>query len=178
MPHTSGDTVLQVSSEDLPIAEGPTGATGTTGATGPGVNTNLLTLLISMDFTVGGIASYASPQTTITYLVYDGTKFAATGSHVVTTAIVNQSSRIIGSMTGFLATATDPYMVEAIRQKIIYSGGVLQPSTGTFYWDVNVYQKTNNEFWWGISMGNVPADPLGSIGNVLDTFEFSINITA
>ena len=175
------DTVLQPGAEDLSAFTGPTGppgATGTIGATGPGVNTNLLTLLVSMNFTVGNVISYAEAQTTVTYLVYDGTKFAATGSHVINTVMVNTASRIVGSMTGFLATATDPYTGETVRQKYITANGLPVYSGQSLLWDVNVYQKTNNEFFWGISGIGTVSQLLGNVGGTLDTFEFSINITA
>ena len=173
------DTVLQPGSEDLSAFTGPAGPQGAAGPTGPAgiaANTNILSLLISMPFN-GDDSSYTDSNTVITYLISGGTKFAANGSHVITTGPYTSNDSLRGGISGFLATSTDPYTVQLDRQKYVPTTGVVAVNQLISY-DIEIYQCNVDEILWRIIDSNGFTKKLIQTGAQITTFEFSLQITA
>ena len=176
------DTVLQPGSEDLSAFIGPAGPQGPAGPTGPaGASTNvhLLSLLVSMDFTIGTTYTYADTSTTISYLVSGGTKFNSTTSITagITTGPLTGTDIINGTMTGFLATSSDPFAAKVTRQYYKDTAGNPLPIGNQMRRDVQIYQKSNDEIKWRLAFDN-QAQNLQNTAGWLGTFEFLIEITA
>ena len=175
------DTVLQPGSEDLTAFIGPAGPQGVAGPTGPtGASTNvhILSLLVTYNFT--GAFSYADASTTHEYLISGGTKFRSTTdiSAGLVTGPLTGTDIINGTLSGFLATPTDPFAARVIRQYYKDNSGNQTSLANSMWRNVEIYGKSNDEIKWRLVNAMSQAMNLQNTAATMGTFEFLIEITA
>lgn len=179
MPHNNDETVLQASSDELPIATGPQGDQGQIGA--PGINAIAPNILsINAEYTFLPSNPY-TPAFVKAIIIEQGTRFKPSAGFIYSTVIANVIDSVIGELINFLVAPTDVFTAHVEIQEVILHSGVIA-DTASNRIKIEILRTANDSLKWRfIGLNGSPqtlfaiADPL--VLNI-QKIKFSILITS